>query len=92
MTDTIKQGQAIRSWCNSLPGPVSAPTAEEVVRKSWAMCGVCCDVETFRVAIAAYGFVPDQVGAVWWLRFPGESMRVPDNTAKLRNIVGRGQR
>ena len=85
---TIEHGQKIRSWCNSLPGPVAASTADGVIRKAWGLCGIHCSVETFRVCIAAYGFVPDQVGAVWWLRFPGAAMKAPDNTAKLRHIVG----
>ena len=87
MTDTIQAGNAIRSWLNRLPGQVSADSPEAVIRKSWGACGVCCDVETFRLCIAAVGFKPDQVGAVWWLRFPGAAMKAPDNTDRLRNIV-----
>lgn len=87
---TATSEQQIRSWLNRLPGPVSAPTAAEAIRKAWALSGIECDVETFRVCIAAYGFKPDAVGAVWWLRFPGPSMRVPDNSDRLRNIARRG--
>lgn len=46
----------ITRWLDTKPGLVEADTANDVLRKAWAMCGVACSVEDFRIALFNRGY------------------------------------
>ncbi len=87
----IETARVTREWLKSLPGMVEADTPEECLRKAWAAYGGPGSVEDFRAALKAEGFPVVEVGAVYRLTLPSKPMAAPDNTARLRNIVERGQ-
>lgn len=88
----VETAKATRVWLKTLPGMIEADTPEECLRKAWGDYGGPGSVEDFRAALKREGFPVVEVGAVYRLALPSKPMAVPDNTARLRNIVGRGRR
>lgn len=63
--------KVVRVWLNTLPGTIQDGRPDNVMRRAWGQFGHG-NLEMFRAALAAHGFKPESLGAVFILRLPSK--------------------
>ena len=59
--NSVELDQRVRDWIHSMPGGFDGADPGECLRKAWGHCGAQSSLDDFRVVLARYGFVPNEV-------------------------------
>lgn len=82
MAKTKQAAGTIEAWLRSMPGPMSSDSPQNVLRKAHerysATCAEPVELGFFTDHLWSRGVVPEQVGALFYLKLPGKDRQWAD--------------